>query len=178
LFVELDAASHASEALQTLRNPWLASVLAIEAVIGVFGDGGHPSSAAVQAGLASCDVVCVRGDPAAFAPLAAGKRVLDASRATLAALQGVSVSDPRKRQVDVFGAILPADEHDLIEPAVGRDHARGDQHRVPATTPSSVNSRPFAAVPRPRPRSVTSVPSMFHSSASRAMGNRHSIAGR
>ena len=62
---------------------------------GVFGDGGHPSSAAVQAGLASCDVVCVRGDPAAFAPLVAGKGVLDASRATLAALQGVSVSDPR-----------------------------------------------------------------------------------
>ena len=95
LFVELDAASHTSEALKTLRNPGLASVLVIEAVIGVFGDGGHPSGAAVQAGLAACDVVCVRGDPAAFAPLAAGKRVLDASRATLAALQGVSVSDPR-----------------------------------------------------------------------------------
>ena len=95
LFVELDAASHTNEGLKTLRNPWLASILAIEAVVGVFGDGGQPSSAAVQAGLASCDVVCVRGDPAAFAPLAAGKRVLDASRATLAALQGVSVSDPR-----------------------------------------------------------------------------------
>ena len=95
LFVELDAASHTSEALKTLRNPWLASILAIEAVVGVFGDGGQPFSAVVQAGLASCDVVCVRGDPGAFAQLAAGKRVLDASRATLAALQGVSVSDPR-----------------------------------------------------------------------------------
>jgi G3E family GTPase len=93
LFVELDAASHAGQALKTLRNPWLASVLAIEAVIGVVG--GNSSGAVVQAGLAACDVVCVRGDPAAFAFLAAGKRVLDASRATLAALQGVSVSDPR-----------------------------------------------------------------------------------
>lgn len=95
LFIELDAASHVREGLKMLRNPWLAPILAIEAVIGVFGLDGHPSGAAVQAGLASCDVVCVRGDPAAFAPLAAGKRVLDASRATLAALQGVSVSDPR-----------------------------------------------------------------------------------
>lgn len=95
LFVELDAASHTSQALKTLRNPWLASVLAIEAVIGVCGDGGHPTSAAVPAGLAACDVVCVRGDPAAFAPLAAGQRVLAASDATIAALQGVSVSDPR-----------------------------------------------------------------------------------
>ena len=95
LFVELDAASHTSEALKTLRNPWLASILAIEAVIGVYDGGVHPSNAAVQAGLASCDVVCVRGDPAAFGALAAGKRVLDADRATLAALQGVRVSDPR-----------------------------------------------------------------------------------
>lgn len=95
LFVEFDAASHTSEALKTLRNPWLASVLAIEAVIGVVGDGGHPSGAAVRAGLAACDVVCVRGDPTAFAPLADGQRVLAASDATLAALQGVSVSDPR-----------------------------------------------------------------------------------
>jgi G3E family GTPase len=95
LFVELDAASHTGQALKTLRNPWLASVLAIEAVVGVFEGGGHASGAAVQAGLAACDVVCVREDPAAFVPLAAGKRVLDASRATLAALQGVSVSDPR-----------------------------------------------------------------------------------
>lgn len=95
LFVELDAASHTREALKTLRNPWFAPIVAIEAVIGVFGGGGDPSGAAVQAGLAACDVVCVRGDPAAFAPLAAGQRVLAASDATLAALQGVSVSDPR-----------------------------------------------------------------------------------
>jgi G3E family GTPase len=95
LCVELDAASHVGAALKTLRNPWLAPIVAIEAVIGVFGSGGDPSDAAVQASLASCDVVCVRGDPAAFAPRAAGKRVLDVSRATLAALQGVSVSDPR-----------------------------------------------------------------------------------
>jgi CobW/HypB/UreG, nucleotide-binding domain len=95
LFVELDAASHTREALKTLRNPWLASVLAIEAVVGVFGDVGPPISAAVASSLDSCDVVCVRGGPAAFVPLAAGKRVLDASRATLAALQGTSVSDPR-----------------------------------------------------------------------------------
>jgi hypothetical protein len=64
-------------------------------LVGVFAGSGDPSGAAVQASLPSCDVVCVRGDPAAFAPLAAGKRVLDASGATLAALQGVSVSDPR-----------------------------------------------------------------------------------
>jgi hypothetical protein len=95
LFVELDAASHTREALKTLRNPWLASVLAIEAVVGVFGDVGPPISAAVASGLDSCDVVCVRGDPAAFVPLAAGKRVLDARRATIASLQGTSVSDPR-----------------------------------------------------------------------------------
>ena len=49
----------------------------------------------MHAGLAACDVVCVRGDPAAFAPFAAGERVLDADRATLAAIQGVSVSEPR-----------------------------------------------------------------------------------
>jgi G3E family GTPase len=95
LFVELDAASHTGEALKALRNPWLAPIVAIDAVVGVFGGGAHPSGAAAQAGLAWCDVVCVRGDPAAFAPLAAGQRVLDASRATLAALQGVRVSDPR-----------------------------------------------------------------------------------
>jgi G3E family GTPase len=95
LFVELDAASHTREALKTLRNPWFAPIVAIEAVVGVFGGGGDPSGAAVQASLASCDVVCVRGDQAAFAPLAAGRRVLAASDATLAALQGVSVSDPR-----------------------------------------------------------------------------------
>jgi ABC-type branched-subunit amino acid transport system ATPase component len=95
LFVELDAAGHTRAALKTLRNPWLASVLAIEAVVGVFGDIGPPLGAAVESSLDSCDVVCVRGDPAAFLPLAAGKRVLDASRATLAALQGASVSDPR-----------------------------------------------------------------------------------
>jgi len=95
LFVELDAVSHTREALKTLRNPWLAPIVAIEAVIGVFGGGGDPTGAAVQASLASCDVVCVRGDPATFAPLAAGQRVLAASDATLAALQGVSVSDPR-----------------------------------------------------------------------------------
>jgi energy-coupling factor transporter ATP-binding protein EcfA2 len=95
LFVELDAASHTSQALKTLRNPWFAPIVAIEAVIGVFGGGGDPSGAAVQASLAPCDVVCVRGDPTAFAPLAAGRRVLAASDATLAALQGVSVSDPR-----------------------------------------------------------------------------------
>jgi hypothetical protein len=95
LFVELEAASHTSAALKTLRNPWFAPIVAIEAVIGVVGGGGDPSDAAVQASLASCDVVCVRGDPAAFAPITAGKRVLDASGATLAALQGVSVSDPR-----------------------------------------------------------------------------------
>lgn len=95
LFVELEAASHMSEALKTLRNRWLAPIVAIEAVIGVCGDGGRPSGTAAQAGLASCDLVCVRGDPAPFTSLAAGKRVLDANRATLAALQGVRVSDPR-----------------------------------------------------------------------------------
>jgi len=95
LFIELDAASHVREALRMLRSPWLAPVVAIEAVIGVFGGDGHPAGATVRAGLASCDVVCVRGDPAAFAPHAAGKRVLDADRATLVALQGVSVSELR-----------------------------------------------------------------------------------
>jgi G3E family GTPase len=95
LLVELDAASHTGQALKTMRNPWLASVLAIEAVVGVFGDVGPPISAALESSVDACDVVCVRGDPAAFASLAAGKRVLDAGRATLAALQGVSVSDPR-----------------------------------------------------------------------------------
>ncbi len=95
LCIELDAASHVREALRTLRSPWLAPVVAIEAVIGVFGGDGHPAGATARADLASCDVVCVRGDPAAFAPLAAGKRLLDVDRATLAALQGVSVSEPR-----------------------------------------------------------------------------------
>jgi len=95
LFIELDAASHVREALRTLRSPWLAPVVAIEAVIGVIRGDGHPAAASVPAGLARCDVVCVRGDPAAFAPLATGGRVLDADRATLAALQGVSVSEPR-----------------------------------------------------------------------------------
>ena len=95
LFVELDAVSHTREALKTLRNPWFAPIVAIEAVIGVFGGGGDPTGAAIQASLAACDVVCVRGDPAAFAPLAAGQRVLAPRDATLAALQGVSVRDPR-----------------------------------------------------------------------------------
>jgi len=65
-------------------------------VIGDVGADGHPSEdAVVHAGLAACDVLCVRGDPAAFAPFASGKRVLDADRATLAAIQGMSVSEPR-----------------------------------------------------------------------------------
>ena len=95
LLVELDAASHTSAALKTLRDPWLASIVAIDAVIGVFSGDEHRAGGAVPAGLAACDVVCVRGDFAAFASLAAGKRMLEASRATLAALQGMSVSDPR-----------------------------------------------------------------------------------
>ena len=95
LFIALNAGSHVPEALRTLRSPWLAPIVAIHAVIGVFGSDGLSIDPATQSALAACDVVCVDGDRRAFARLAAGKRVLDASRATLGTLQGISVSEPR-----------------------------------------------------------------------------------
>jgi G3E family GTPase len=89
LFVELDPASHVRAAVKALREPWLAPVLSIEAVVCVV-DGTEPEAAAP---IDDCDVVCVRGGSTAATPR--GKRVIDAERATLAALQGTSVSEPR-----------------------------------------------------------------------------------
>jgi G3E family GTPase len=91
LFVELDAASHLRAAVKALREPWLAPVLAIEAVVCVV-DGTRPD--AVGSTLVDeCDVVCIRGGPTAAIPR--GKRVVDLARATLASLQGTSASEPR-----------------------------------------------------------------------------------
>lgn len=43
LLVELDAGSHLSESLKTLRSPWLAPVLAVEALFEVL-EGGRIAS--------------------------------------------------------------------------------------------------------------------------------------
>jgi G3E family GTPase len=43
LIIELDAASHVAESLRTLRSPWLAPVLAVEAVIEA-REGGEVAS--------------------------------------------------------------------------------------------------------------------------------------
>jgi G3E family GTPase len=94
LFLELDAASHVREALKTLRSPWLAPIVAIEAVIGVIGDRSRLDSA-MHSDLAACDLLCARGDLGTLSTLAGSRRVLDADGATLAALQGSSVSEPR-----------------------------------------------------------------------------------
>ena len=95
LFVELDAATHLRAALKTLRSPWLAPILAIEAVVDVAHGAGFRPDAAALARIAAWDIVCVRGDPAALAPAAADKRLLDAEAVTLSALQGTIVSEPR-----------------------------------------------------------------------------------
>jgi G3E family GTPase len=95
LFVELDAASHLREVLKTLRSPWLAPVLAIEWVVGVVDGAGFRDDPPTQERIAACDVLCVRGDPAAVVRAAPGKRVLDLDAVELPALQGVSVSEPR-----------------------------------------------------------------------------------
>lgn len=92
LFIELDAPSHLRAALKLLRGPWLAPVLAIETVVGVV-DCRFVGDPAADAGLASCDVLCVRSGPPAGP--AHAKRVVDFAHATLAALQGRSVSEPR-----------------------------------------------------------------------------------
>jgi G3E family GTPase len=95
LFVELDAASHLRGALKTLRSPWLAPVLAIEAVIGVVDGVRLRPDATTQERIAVCDVICVRGDPSAVVRAAPGKRVLDLDAVTLSAPQGTIVSEPR-----------------------------------------------------------------------------------
>ena len=56
LFIELDAASHVPESLQTLRSPWLAPVLAIEAVIEVLDGGRVASDPAIIAALQGSNV--------------------------------------------------------------------------------------------------------------------------
>ncbi|HSD42942.1 MAG TPA: GTP-binding protein [Burkholderiales bacterium] len=95
LFVELDAASHLPAVLENFRNPWLAPVLAIEAVIGVVDGAAFRPDAAMQERIAACGVICVRGDPAAVVRTAPGRRFIDVVAVTLGALQGVSVSEPR-----------------------------------------------------------------------------------
>jgi G3E family GTPase len=87
LFVELGAAGHLDATLKTLSGPWLASVLALGPVVEMVDlDAG----AASPAGSPPADVVCVRGRGAAPA-----QRVVDADRATLAALYGTTVNEPR-----------------------------------------------------------------------------------
>jgi G3E family GTPase len=92
LFIELDATSHLREALTLLRGPWLAPVLAIEAVVGVV-DCRSGADPAANAAPASCDVLCVRSGPPAVP--GGAQRIVDAAHATLAALQGRIVSEPR-----------------------------------------------------------------------------------
>lgn len=91
LFVELDPASHVRAAVKGLREPWLAAVLAIEAVVCVVNGSGHGAAAAAP--IDECDVVCVRGGP--LAATVRGKRVVELARATLGSLQGTSASEPR-----------------------------------------------------------------------------------
>ena len=87
LFIELNAASHLAATLKALSGPWLAPVLALGPVVeAVDLDAGESS----PAGAPPADVVCVRG-----AGAAPGKRVIDADRATLAAIYGTTVSEPR-----------------------------------------------------------------------------------
>jgi hypothetical protein len=64
-------------------------------VVGVVDAAGFRPDAEAQERIAACDVICVRGDPMAVAPVAAGKRLFDAGAVTLSALQGTSVSEPR-----------------------------------------------------------------------------------
>ena len=86
LFVELGAGGHLEATLKILTSPWLAPVLALGPVVEVVDlDAGDAPAQAP-----TVDVVCVRGSGAATA-----KRVIDADRATLAALYGTTVNEPR-----------------------------------------------------------------------------------
>ena len=87
LFIELNAAGHLAATLKTLSGPWIAPVLALGPVVEMVDlDAGD----APAAGTSPADVVCIRGDGTV-----PGKRVLDADRATLAALYGTTVNEPR-----------------------------------------------------------------------------------
>lgn len=93
LFLELGAASHMSDVLTTLGNPWLAPVIGLRGVVHV--TDGTEAAESEPARIAAAGVVCVRGDPGAVARRFPGKRVLDAAAATVPALQGSSVSEVR-----------------------------------------------------------------------------------
>jgi G3E family GTPase len=93
LFVELGAESHLADVLKTLDNRWLAPVIGLEGVVHV-ADSSDPSESQ-QAHIAAASAVCARANVDAVARLYPGKRLLDVAEATLADLQGRSVSEPR-----------------------------------------------------------------------------------
>jgi G3E family GTPase len=93
LLIELGEASHVPDVLKTLRDRWLAPVIELQGVVHVT-DAADPDELELGR-IAAADAVCVRRDADRVARRFPGKRVLDAAAATLAALQGSSVSDPR-----------------------------------------------------------------------------------
>lgn len=93
LFVELGAASHVADVLGTLRGPWLAPVIRLQAVVHVTDSAD--ADEAEEARMVAAQVLCVSGNADAIVRRFPGKRVLDTAAADFAALQGSSVSEPR-----------------------------------------------------------------------------------